>query len=77
MTAKTDEQIARDAARARVRRSAKRLARAQETVDAALAERRDAFAAAQDAGLSLRVIGDIAGISPEAVAKTMKASQPA
>lgn len=63
----------RNAARAAIKRSSKRVARAQEALEAALVERRRAFNQGRDAGLGLRPMGVIAGISPEAVAKAMRA----
>lgn len=64
---------ARDAARSAIKRASKRVARAQEALEAALVDRRRAFHQGRDAGLGLRPMGAIAGISPEAVAKAMRA----
>lgn len=63
------------AAERAIKRASKRVARAQEALEAALVERRRAFVAGREAGLGLRPMGLAAGISPEAVAKAMRSDR--
>lgn len=56
-----------------IRRTAKRLARLDAERDEALAARRAAYAAGRDAGLSLRAMAELAGVTAEAVSQALKA----